>query len=254
MMNAPERGRFQGVLQILRFNWPMYATAVGLLTAGALTVLTIPLSNSIRFVALLAIASAVFWLIVSLAVSHYVYDRAGIYRGAWLSAERPRVPLRYANLHAGLDEFSPVLAALYPGSEAIILDFFDAQRMTEPSIARARKLATDQPLARPADFRSLPLADEELDTAFVIFAAHELREPDSRVQLFRELRRVLKSDGQVVLVEHLRDLANFLAFGPGSFHFHSRATWMRNTVAAGLEVRVEFPLTPFVRVFILEKT
>jgi SAM-dependent methyltransferase len=248
------RARFQGVLQILRFNWPMYAVAVVVLGGGAAAAAFVPLPPLIRIGALIGIGAAAFWLLASLAVSHYVYDLSAIYAGEWLGRAVRRAPRRYANLHAGFDEFRDVLRERFPNAEHHLLDFFDASRMTEPSIARARALRGNQSAAEPVDFRSLPLPDEQLDAAFLIFAAHELRESDARVQLLREVHRSLAPEGRVVVVEHLRDAPNFLAFGPGFLHFHSRAQWLSDFAAAGLRTAEEFSVTAFVRVFVLEKT
>jgi hypothetical protein len=99
----------------------------------------------------------------------------------------------------------------------------------------------------------LPLENEQLDAAFLIFAAHELREHADRAQLLRGLRPALNRGGRVVIVEHLRDAANFIAFGPGFLHFHSRAQWLEAIAAAGFHVTDEFSLTPFVRVFALQQ-
>lgn len=254
MTAGTRRGRFRGVLQILRFNWPMYAAAAVVLGGGAIVIAFLPLPEFLRIAALAGIGAAAFWLLVSLAVSHYVYDRAGLYHGEWLARAVPASPRRYANLHAGFDEFSHVLATRFPQSERVVLDFFDAKRMTEPSIARARALATNQPPAQQADFSALPLKDGELDAAFLVFAAHELREHKARAQLLAELQRSLAPNGRIVLVEHLRNAANFFAFGPGFLHFHSRAQWLHAVAAARLVVADEFSLTAFVRVFVLEKT
>ncbi len=87
-----------------------------------------------------------------------------------------------------------------------------------------------------------------------MFAAHELRRHEARVQLFRELARVLRPGGEVALVEHLRDWANFLAFGPGFLHFFSKRSWRRAADAAGLQVRTDWSMTPFVHVFMLRRT
>jgi hypothetical protein len=65
--------------------------------------------------------------------------------------------------------------------------------------------------------------------------------------------RILKPDGQIIIVEHLRDRANFLAYNIGFFHFHSRSIWLRAFSSAGLSLRQELKITPFVTAFIVGK-
>ena len=75
-----------------------------------------------------------------------------------------------------------------------------------------------------------------------------------RTAFFRELRRVLKPDGEIFVTEHFRDLPNFLAYTIGCFHFLSRArTWERTFAEAGLRIAREQKTTPFITTFILEK-
>ena len=57
----------------------------------------------------------------------------------------------------------------------------------------------------------------------------------------------------MLLVEHVRDVANFAVFGPGAFHFLSRAEWLRVVEVAGLRVATERRVTPFVRALALER-
>ena len=100
----------------------------------------------------------------------------------------------------------------------------------------------------------MPLADGSIDLAVLAFAAHELRDHDGRVVLFRELTRTLAGDGRLVVLEHLRDGWNLLAYGPGVFHFLSRRTWLRCFAAAGLSVVQESRVTPWVRRFELRRS
>ncbi len=85
----------------------------------------------------------------------------------------------------------------------------------------------------------------------MIFAAHEIRGPEVRLAFFRELRRILDPGGRIVLVEHLRDLANFLVFGPGFWHFLPEKEWLRLGRESRLVLHRSFRVTPFVRVFVL---
>jgi ubiquinone/menaquinone biosynthesis C-methylase UbiE len=169
------------------------------------------------------------------------------------------------NIHAGLDEASVALQEMFPASEVTILDVYDADDMPEPSIARARQEARSGlvavsadfrslPLAdAAADFRSLPLADAAADLVTVIFVAHELRRREAKEAFFREVERVLKPGGRLLLVEHLRDAWNLCAFGPGAFHFFPRSEWLRVSKTAGLDLEKEFTRTPFVRVFVFRR-
>jgi SAM-dependent methyltransferase len=250
-MPASKRGRFQGAIQIARFNWPFYFAATVALIGGAGVTALAPMPAWARIVILIGLGDAAFWLCASFLVSHYIYDRSGLYEAEWIRRAVSFIPKRWANFHAGFDEFGDVLSEAFPGTNGTAADFFDPAQMTEPSIERARRLAVVSANTIQVRADHLPFQDNELDAAFVFFSAHELRNPDVRTQFFRELRRVLASRGRLILLEHLRDWPNFLAFGPGFLHFHSRRTWLRAIDGAGLRIVEEFPRTPFVRAFVL---
>jgi SAM-dependent methyltransferase len=142
-----------------------------------------------------------------------------------------------------------MLRERFGGSRGRTFDIFNPAEMTEPSIVRARGLTGAVDGAAHVDWRRLPLPSSSLDAVFLLLSAHELRTPTARAALFEELARALVPSGTVVIAEHLRDAANFLAFGPGFLHFHSRRTWMRSFTSAGFTVCGELRITPFVRVF-----
>ncbi|MEA2735411.1 MAG: hypothetical protein QOE14_1862, partial [Humisphaera sp.] len=242
-------GPFQGVMQIARFNWPSYVIGI----IATIIALSLPLSGAMRAIATAGAAVALFWLIASLVVSHVVYDRSPLRRWMWIESALGFAPKNWVNLHAGLDESTPALRRLFPASAGRVLDFFNSGEMTERSILRARRIAHNEIRPETVEFRHLPLADGSVDAAMLLLSAHELRARESRVVFLTELRRALAPGGEIILAEHLRDAANFLAFGPGFFHFLSRREWRANAAAAGLVVEREFQITPFIAVFILRR-
>src|SRR5690606_18179831 len=147
----------------------------------------------------------------------WVFDRSPLYRFEWAKrwAGDPR---RIVNLHTGFDETSHELARLFPEAELMVLDLYDPDRMTEASIQRAHRYQARRgisPLpATRVTHDALPAADDSVDALFSILAVHEVRRPEDRRRLFEEIRRCLRPGGRLLLLEHLRDPANFLAFGP----------------------------------------
>lgn len=247
----PDRGPYQGVLQILEFNWRMYlATAAG---AGVAAHAAPYLPLAARAALWAGVTPALMWMVSSLLVSHYVYDRFPLYDLRWLARALACSPRRWINIHSGWDETSGLLAQIFPDAIGEAVDLFDPRVMVEASIRRARRSSRAVVTTTPAQYDALPFEKASVDAAFAIFAAHELRRHEQRVRLFKETERILTPCGEFLLMEHTRDWRNFLAFGPGFLHFFSRRAWRKAAADAGLTVRTEFAMTPFIRVYIMRR-
>lgn len=243
----------RGMRQIVRFNWRFYALAVAALAVAPPVIARLAAPAALRVLLYAATGLAGMWVVTSLAASWMVYDRSPLMTWEWLPRALGFTPGAWINIHAGLDESTPTVRALFGAARGRVFDIFSAREMTEPSIAQARRLARRAVAAEPADFRRLPLDKGSVEAALLLLSAHELRSDEARIALFTELRRVLGPGGRVVVAEHLRDAANFLAFGPGFLHFHSRRTWTRCFSRTRFDIHREFAITPFVRVFVLRR-
>ncbi len=197
----------------------------------------------------LAASLAIWWLIASIAASWFIYDASPLLQWRWISDLAPVPRPRWINVHSSLDESTLALSSIW-GPPLTVLDIFDEDEMTEPSILRARKLVKNQPPAVAARFSSWPVESTEAEVITIIFSAHELRKPESQAQFFSEILRCLRPGGRLVLVEHVRDLANFVVFGPGFLHFLPARTWRELAHSSGLKTVGELKLTPFVRGFV----
>jgi SAM-dependent methyltransferase len=184
-------------------------------------------------------------------VSAYVYDYSGYYNFGWLKkfAIADSGTNLFLNINAGFDETSFIIKHLYPQSDLKVFDFYDAARHTEPAIIRARKVSLVYPDTRQMSTGSIPLPDNSADIIFLLSAAHEIRTQGEKIQFLKECHRVCKAGGQVIMVEHLRDFPNFLAFTVGFTHFFSRRTWRRAFEGAGFSSFAETKFTPFMSVF-----
>ena len=238
-----------GAARIFFYNWPIYVATWTGATLAVIAARRLAIGGTLVTV---AAGGAVAWSAVSLLVSHYIYDRSSLVAGTWVAPLLPARVARWATIDAGLDA-EVALDDAMPGTCVARLDLFDGDIVRAPSVARARARTPRIHAAIAARATSLPLADDSCDVVTVVFTAHEVRTPADRDAFFVELCRVLRRGGRVLLVEHLRDIPNFVAFGPGFLHFKSRSEWLRLAAHAQLTVAAERRVTPFVMAMALVK-
>ncbi len=143
------RKPYEGMLNILLFNWPQYVRAMLVALTLVVATMIIPLPRWLLILLYIGASGAVYFLVTSLVVSYVVYDHSPLYRWTWLKKLFTTEPQRIANIHAGFDESSEALRALFPHADLTVVDLYDPVRMSDPSIARARQY-------RPSKVPSIP--------------------------------------------------------------------------------------------------
>lgn len=219
------RKPLQGTWNIIRFNWHFYLLSLGILLL--LILLSQNMNETFSLYSNILLCLVAIITLLSLLVSLYVYDLSGLYKFGWLSELKPKEKSVIVNINAGFDETSILLKNSFKNAELIVYDFYDPEKHTEVSIRRARRAYPPFPNTEQVKTTKLPLEDNSAEIIFILFSAHEIRNEDERITFFKELHRILKPDGEIIVTEHLRDVANFFAYNIGFFHFYSKAAWLK---------------------------
>ncbi|QES87874.1 methyltransferase domain-containing protein [Rhizosphaericola mali] len=242
-----KRKPFQGVWNIVRFNWQFYLIATAIFIFVLFSKNWFPFS--VRLILNIGMAIAAITIIVSLLASYYIYDYSNLYQLNWIQNINLKKTL---NINAGFDETSNIIQKKFPQTQLTICDFYNAQKHTEVSIKRARKAYPPNIKTIAVTTGNLPFESNYFDKVFAILSAHEIRNKKERIIFFKELNRITKSDGKIYVTEHLRDVNNCAVYSIGFFHFHSRKTWLETFESANLTLLKEFKTTPFITTFVLK--
>lgn len=245
-----DRKAFQGISNIIRFNWHWYVIAIGF--AFGLLLLSRYLPATWSQLLVIGILLGSIFTLLSLLVSWYIYDLSGLYTLNWLQLPQPLSSQAVTvTIHAGFDETSALLKTKFKLQHLHVFDFYDPRLHTEWSVKRARKAYPPYPGTVTVTTGSIPLPTASCQVIFLLFAAHEIRNETERIQFFRELKRLLQPGGCIVVTEHLRDLPNSIVYTLGALHFHSRTTWLNTFSRAGLHLKTSCNINPFITTFIL---
>jgi SAM-dependent methyltransferase len=242
------RRKFQGVLNILSFNRHFYVFGLGVLVVLFASHLFFEWPGWVF--GLITIAF-LYGLIMPLLVSAWVYDFSGYYHFQWLNkqvSDTEKIK-QIVNINAGFDETSFIIKNCFPEADLRVFDFYNASQHTEPAIKRARKVSWVYPNTQQISSGSIPVEDASVDLVFLLSAVHEIRSHEEKVQFLKECYRICKPQGKVIMVEHLRDFPNLVAFSIGFTHFFSRSTWKNAFERAGFATFRETKFTPFMSVF-----
>jgi hypothetical protein len=248
-MESINRKPFQGITNIIRFNWHFYVGSFFLLVVIFLVSRLV--SPHLAIIFWLAILAGILLISISLLVSYYIYDYSSLYSMDWLKDLNMHSGKDVVNIHAGFDETSALLMDKFPGINLTVLDFYDPLKHTEVSIKRARNAYPSFPGTVRISSTGSILSKDSKDLILLILSAHEIRQMEERIGFFKNLSVSLKTDGRMVVIEHQRDFPNFLAYTIGFFHFHSPKTWRQTFNGAGLKIKSQNKLNPFITIYIL---
>lgn len=226
--------RFNGVRQIVQFNWPFYALALFAVLAALAIRPFLPINW--QFWLWLTVGMGALTTLLSVIASWYVYDAKDLYAFDYIDSGTDHPNEQIANIHAGFDQTTTPLRIRFPQAKVDIFDFYDPKKHTEASIRRARKHYPASEDTRAIASAKLPVADGSYDRIFIVFAAHEIRDEAERIAFFCELRRVAKPNTSLYVIEHLRDWRNALVYSIGCLHFYSDTTWRRTYQQSGWQV------------------
>jgi hypothetical protein len=249
-MEEIKRKPFEGVINIVKFNRHFYIVALAVIFIILGFQHFYPGDSKLYIVFL---ALFIFEILVSLLVSHYIYDRSDLYTLNWLNGIEIPSNAKLVNINAGFDETSTLIKRKYPDADLEVFDFYDPVLHTEISIERARKAYPVFPGTKAIQTSAIPLKANSCDCIFLILAAHEIRNPNEQLLFFSQLRDALKATGKIVVTEHSRDLPNFMAYNFGFLHFFSKRNWLRIFDKAGLKKDQIIKITPFITTYILSR-
>jgi hypothetical protein len=253
-MAAPMRGlpadadRPVGPGDVISFNrLPFIAgPAIGLIAVAAAIVLG-GLPGIVRLGLGVAGVGALSLTAAAVIVTWRVFGADAAARWDWVRSASAR-STRWLNLTTGFDDSTGRLQAIVDGVGRTI-DVFDLTRAPDAPLRRAREAFPPAGLTVPVAGLAAVVEPASAETVFLLMSAHETHGHE-RHALFLAARQALGSGGRVVLVEHLRDLANIVAFGPGAWQFSRRDDWLRSASEAGLVLIDERRLDPWVSGFV----
>jgi hypothetical protein len=232
-------------LDVMAFNvWPFIAGPTIAIMAGVVA-LAAPWPVPVRLVIAFGAVAAATLSIAAMTAVVWVFAIDAGRRWRWI-ARAAASPQRWLNVTTGFDDTTSKLDSLLPAADGHAIDTFDPAIHHEAAQRRARRRFP------PAGASVLPstigtsLGGSPYEAVFLLMAVHETHGEDRR-RLFDAVAGSLTPDGRLIVVEHLRDAANAIAFGPGSRHFQTRAVWLKAAMNAGLILVDEARLAPFVR-------
>lgn len=243
-----KRRKFQGVLNILSFNRHFYVFGIIALAIIIISYLVFSYSNLLFGI---VISAFLYGLIMPLIISAYVYDFSGYYDFKWLKGFNltDSKDKQILNINAGFDETSFIIKNCFPKSDLKVFDFYNSEKHTEPAIIRARKVSLVYPNTEQIISNTFPLKDNSVDLIFLLSAAHEIRSQSEKIKFLKECHRVCKPNANIIMIEHLRDFPNFVAFSIGFTHFFSKSTWRNAFKEAGFTTFTEQKFTPYMSIF-----
>lgn len=239
---------------VILFNYPKILLGF-LVSLGLFLILFLFANNDFLKITLAVMGTLiVINIFASLFASYLLYDKSKIYDIEEIAEKTNlRQAKKVALIHASFDPISTKLHEKFPNLELTVCDIYGNRHEHDKGIHISKKVFPPNPQEIKIHPNNLPFEDESQNIILAITAIHEVLDHKTRVEFFKEAKRVLVNDGIIVISEQFRDLVNFTFFNIGAFHFLSEMQWRKAINEAGLQIIGNEKITPFANRLVIKK-
>ena len=146
-----------------------------------------------------------------------------------------------ANIDFGLRLQAMLLSRKLTTGRITVIDVYNPQQTTDSGLARARRQA---PSAKKdprltwydGQFNLLPLPDSSVEAVFMFQILSEFSQEGDRQALLREVRRILKPNGRLLLAEKTASWLNWLLAGTSTASLQPGEYWRDLLTEAGFDI------------------
>lgn len=227
---------------------------LGLLVASLTLVLGFRTESVLKYVLIVFGALILINILLSIYASYVLYDQSVLYKAKGLvkrfSIKETEKILMF---HASFDPVSVEIERELKEVDLDVYNIYGNRHQVEGAIEVSDRIFPPNPRSIDVKADHIPCNDETVDVILALTALHEIFHHDDRVKFFKEMKRVLKEDGRIIICEQMRDLTNFIHFNIGAFHFLSMSSWEKAISESGLAIKNIEALTRFATIIHLER-
>lgn len=241
-------GRYNGTLRSIYARWPFYLFGFG---GGALLALATVYLSALRgwwgFVSLafLVLAVLAYFFAVSLWAAYRLEDKPAERTYDVLFDLGQLQPTdHFVHLNLGERRTALGLARRLTTGHLTVIDIYNPQLTPDSTLSRTRQQAKrpqpDPRLSwRDSSIQLLPLPDGSVKAITLNQVAFEFWQEGDRLLLLKEIYRVLRPGGRILLAERVRTQTNLLVMGPAALSLPSVDYWRTLLQQAGFQVKKE---------------
>lgn len=199
-------------------QWPGYLLRYGgLILALLLVGLGLILDwRLLTAVGILILTAVFFLMLAALWTANKLFDTDSQQVGDLLYAMSQAKPTdRLAAIDLGLRQQAILLSSRLTTGRVTVIDVYNPRLTPNPALARARRQAPPTRQDPRLDwydgqFNLLPLPDSSVEAVFMFQVLSEFSQHGDRLALLREVRRILKPSGRLLVSEQTASWLNWL--------------------------------------------
>jgi len=239
-----ESNRFAGTAHHVYAQWPGYLLRYGGLVLAFLLIGAGLVVGWQVLVALgiLLLAAVFFLMLAALWTAHRLYDSEGLQINDLLFAMSQTQPTdQIANIDLGLRQQALVLSRHLTTGKITVIDVYNPQFAPGKGLSRARRQAPatkhdPRLIWYDGHINLLPMPDSSVTAVFMFHVLSEFGQEGDRQTLLREVRRILKPSGRLLIAEQTTSWLNWLLVGTSTGNLQPVEYWHDLLLEGGFEV------------------